>query len=134
MPQAKAQFAVQSWDENTWEEQPSREVEGAKRTRARVTYTYEGDLQGESVVEYQMNYNADGSGQFVALEQFTGSIGGKSGSVTLQHVGTFEPVRATLMVLPGSGTGELAGLSGQASIELAGHQDAYPITLDYEFA
>ena len=26
------------------------------------------------------------------------------------------------------------GVSGQASIELAGHQDSYPITLDYQFA
>jgi hypothetical protein len=131
--QAYAKFAVKSWHENTWEGKPSAEVTGARLTRAQVTYTYQGDMNGESSVEYLMNYNEDASGSFVALERFAGSIGGRPGSVVFQHVGTFEPVRATITVLPGSGTGDLCGLRGQAHIELAGHQPDYPITLEYRF-
>ncbi|MBZ0299411.1 MAG: DUF3224 domain-containing protein [Anaerolineae bacterium] len=130
---ARASFAVKSWTETTWDGKPAQEVTGAKLTRAQVNYTYQGDLDGESTVEYLMNYNADGSGQFVALERFTGTFAGRSGSVVFQQIGTFEPVRATLTILPGSGTGELAGLRGSSTNELAGHQPDYPITFEYRF-
>jgi hypothetical protein len=131
--QANATFALKSWVENTWEGQPAAEVKGAKLTKSKVEYIYQGDMVGESTVEYLMNYNEDGSGHFIALEHFTGSIGGKSGSVVFQHVGTFEPVRTTLTVLPGSGTGELAGLRGESQNEIVGHMEQYPITLNYHF-
>lgn len=131
--QANATFAVKSWTETTWDGKPAAEVEGAKLSHAVVEYTYQGDMQGQSTIRYVMSYNADGSGQFVALEHFTGSIGGKSGSVVLQQVGTFEPVTATLTVLPGSGTGELAGLRGESHIVLSGNMEQYPFILSYHF-
>jgi hypothetical protein len=131
--QANATFAVKSWTETTWDGKPAAEVDGAKLSHAVVEYTYQGDIQGQSTIHYVMNYNADGSGQFVALEYFTGSIGGKSGSVVFQQVGTFEPVTATLSVLPGSGTGELAGLRGESHISIPGHMEQYPFTLNYHF-
>ena len=134
MPQANAHFAIKNWDENTSDGKPYNEVKGAKLTHAQVAYTYDGEMVGESTIQYLMSYNADGSGSFVALEKFVGSVGGKSGSFIFQHIGTFEPVKATLTVLPESGTGELVNLRGEATIELAGHQESYPITLAYEMA
>ncbi len=133
MTQAKASFAVTSWDEKTWEGQPGSEIKGAKRTHSVVGYNYEGDLVGESTLHYLMSYTEDGPGSFVGIEHITGTLGGRSGSFDVQHVGTFEPVRATLTVVPGSATGELAGLRGQAEVELVGHQERYPLTLDYDF-
>lgn len=59
-----------------------------------------------------------GEAGYVAMEVFTGSIEGRNGSVTLQQSGLMradEPDLAYLVV-PGSGTGELAGLDG--SLEL----------------
>lgn len=132
--QASARFAVVHWAEKTWDGRPQTEVPGAKQTHAQVGYRYEGDLTGESTLHYLMQYNADGSGSFVALERFTGTLHGKAGSFVFQHVGTFEPVRAALTIIPGSATGELDGLRGTAQIELAGHAESYPLTLDYHFA
>ncbi len=133
----QAWFSVQGWDENTWEGKPQQEVSGAKNTQANVKYSYSGEISGESVVRYLMCYVEEGEhGSFVALEHFTGSIGGKQGTFTFQHTGTFEKdgVKATLVIVPGSGTGELAGLRGTGSVDLTGHQERYPLHLDYAFA
>jgi hypothetical protein len=131
---AQAAFSLKSWDENTWEGKPAAEVSGAKLSRAEVAYTYQGDLVGESKVQYLMAYVEKAAGSFTGLEAFTGSLAGRSGSFILQHTGTFkgDTVEAVLRVVPGSGTGELAGLRGEAAVKLIGHQESYPITLDYE--
>lgn len=133
--QAQAAFSVKSWDENTWNGRPSKEVNGAKLTRAAVTYTYTGAITGESALEYLMSYNADGTtGSFVALELVSGSVDGKTGSFVLLHNGTFDAtsVSGTVTVAPGSGTGALTGLRGTGAISLVGHQESYPFTLEYD--
>ena len=128
--QAKATFDIKSWDEKTY-----NEIEGApKLTRASVTKSYQGDIEGEGKVEYLMMYRTAGSASFMGLERVTGSIGGRSGSFVLQHTGTFEGgvAKVTLSVVPGSGTGDLRGLSGEGKFSV-GHQPPYSMTLDYGF-
>lgn len=128
-------FSVKGWDENTWDGKNYREVDGAKLTHAEVKYAYEGDIQGESTVHFLMSYVADGSyGSYVALEHVSGKLGGKSGSFVVQHTGIFnkDGVQGKTTVVPDSGTGELAGLKGQGSYDLAGHQESYPLQFDYE--
>jgi hypothetical protein len=131
---AQAAFSMKSWDENTWEGEPAAEVSGAKLSHAKVAYTYQGDLVGESKVQYLMAYVEEAAGSFTGLEAFTGSLAGRLGSFILQHTGTFkgDTVEVTLRVVPSSGTGELAGLRGEAVVKLVGHQESYPIALDYE--
>ena len=131
----QAMFAVKSWDEETWAGTPATEVTGAKLTRATVTYTYRGDIEGESELQYLMTYGDDGvTGSFVGLEQVRGSVGGREGTLVFEHTGTFDAqgVKATLRVAPGSGTGELAMLRGLGSVELVGHRAEYPIQFTYE--
>lgn len=132
--QADAAFSVKSWDEKTWDGKPHNQVAGAKLTRAEITYVYHGDIEGEGTVQYLMDYHEDGTGQYVGLEQVVGSIGGRSGSFVLQHLGTFDAqsVKASLSVVPGSGTGELRGLRGRAEVHISSHQESYPLTLEYE--
>ena len=79
-------------------------------------------------------YRDDGSASFVGLERVVGSVGGRSGSFVFQHTGTFKGgvATVTLMVVPGSGTGDLHGLSGKGGFTV-GHQGPYSITLDYDF-
>jgi hypothetical protein len=128
--QAKATFDIKSWDEKTY-----NEIEGAaKLTRASVTKSYQGDIEGEGKVEYLMMYRTAGSASFMGLERVTGNIGGRSGSFVLQHTGTFEGgvAKVTLSVVPGSGTGDLRGLSGEGKFSV-GHQPPYSMTLDYGF-
>jgi hypothetical protein len=128
--QAKATFGIISWDEK-----PYSEKEGApKLTRASVTKSYQGDIEGEGKVEYLMMYRSAGSASFMGLERVTGSIGGRSGSFVLQHTGTFEDgvAKVTLSVVPGSGTGDLRGMKGEGGFSV-GHQPPYAMTLDYQF-
>lgn len=127
--QAKATFEIEHWDETPLKDSG----EGPRLTRAVVTKTYEGDIRGESRLEYLMMHRDDGTAEFVGLERVTGSLGGRSGSFVLRHIGTFEEgiARAVLKVVDESGTKALAGLRGEGQFE-SGHRREYPLTLDYE--
>ena len=105
---SSATFEIQAWDE-----QPFDEAVGvSKLTRATVTKRYVGEVEGSSVTEWLMAYHPDKSAAFVGLERIRGNIGGRHGSLVLQHVGTFADgvARAALTVV--SGTDELKGAQG----------------------
>ena len=126
---ANARFAITSWDEKPYSEGPDL----PKLTRATVTKTFTGDIEGEGQVEYLMMYGGDGSATFVGLERVVGRIGGKAGSFVLQRTGIFESGQAkeSYSVIPSSGTGELRGLRGEGT-SAVGHGTEHPITLSYE--
>jgi len=134
-------FTVTSWEEKVVVDIDGEgtEINGVtypKRgfSRADTTYAYSGDIEGTSTVAYLISYN-DGFAPVTGFERFEGSIDGHDGSLVLQHVGDHdaEAVRATLTIVEGMGTGGLAGMRGEATIELAGHSDdGYPITLSYD--
>jgi len=132
MAQANATYAVKSWNRRRWEGDLT-EVGGAHLFRLQMHNIYQGDIEGEGSVQYLITQNADGTGSFVALEKVIGSVGGRSGSFVFRHVGTFDngQITETLTVTPGSGTGDLSGLSGQAVFEGDQHQERYPIMFDY---
>ncbi|HEX2611353.1 MAG TPA: DUF3224 domain-containing protein, partial [Gemmatimonadales bacterium] len=99
---ANARFTIKGWDEK-----PYSEVQGLpKLTRATVSKTFSGDIEGESQVHYLMMYRSDGSASFVGLERVVGRLNGKSGSFVLQRTGTFEggQARESYFVVSGSGT------------------------------
>ena len=129
MKSANARFALKSWDEKPYSEGPDL----PRMTRASVTKTFTGDLEGEGQVEYVMMYRADGSADFLGLERFVGRLGGKAGTFVLQRIGVFESGQAkeSYSVVPGSGTGELRGLRGDGS-SAVGHGTEHPFTLNYE--
>lgn len=72
-----------------------------------------------------------GSAAYVALETVTGALQGRQGSFSLVHHGLMAQGRPSLVisVVPDSGTGDLAGLSGRMDIRVEGHQHFY----DFEF-
>ena len=126
---ANARFAIKSWDEK-----PYSEGEGLpKLTRATVTKSFTGDIEGESQVDYLMMYQGDGSATFIGLERIVGRLGGKAGSFVLQRTGVFESGQAkeSYSVIPGSATGELLGLQGEGT-SAVGHGSEHPMTLNYE--
>ena len=126
---ANARFAIKSWDEK-----PYSEGEGLpKLTRASVSKTFTGDIEGEGHVEYLMMYRGDGSASFLGLERFVVRIGGKTGTFVLQRIGVFEEglAKESYSVIPGSATGELHGLRGDGS-SAVGHGMEHPVTLNYE--
>lgn len=128
---ANARFAIKNWDEKPYSEGPDL----PKLTRATVTKTFTGDIEGEGHVEYLMMYRSDGSATFLGLERISGRIGGRTGSFVLQRTGVFEGGQAkeSYSVLPGSATGDLRGLVG-AGTSAVGHGMEHPFVLDYELA
>jgi hypothetical protein len=126
-----ARFAIRSWDEKGYSEGQDL----PRLTRASVSKTFTGDIEGEGQVEYLMMYRGDGSATFVGLERVSGRIGGRSGTFVLQRTGVFEggQARESYAVVPGSGTGELAGLRGEGS-SAVGHGSEHPFALTYQLA
>jgi len=129
MKSANAQFAIKTWDEK-----PFSEGEGLpKLTRATVTKSFTGDIEGEGKLEYLMVYRGDGSATFVGLERVVGRLAGKAGSFVLQRTGVFEGgvAKESYSVVPGSGTGDLRDLRGEGT-SAVGHGMEHPMRLNYD--
>jgi hypothetical protein len=126
---ANARFAITSWNEEPCSEAPDL----PKLTRATVTKTFTGDIEGEGQVEYLMLYRSDGTATFVGLERIVGRLGGKAGSFVLQRTGVFEGGQAieSYSVISGSGTGELRTLRGDGTSSV-GHGMEHPFVLNYD--
>lgn len=103
--------------------------------RLSINKTFSGDLQATSQGEMLSAGTAvKGSAGYVAMECVTGTLHGKSGSFVLQHSGTMNrgAPELTVSVVPDSGTGELAGISGTLSIQITDGKHFYK--MDYEIS
>ena len=122
-------------DVNIEAEPPSWEQDDLKLNRNVVRKVFAGDMVGASEAQMIAAVTATpGSAGYVAIEHFTGSVGGKSGSFVLQHSGVMNrgDARLEVTIVPDSGTGELAGISGRLEIHNEEGQHSY--ALDYEVA
>lgn len=122
-----------SLDVNIEAEPPFLEQDGLRMSRSVVRKEFSGDLVGVSEAQMIAAYTGTpGSAGYVAIEHFTGSVGGKSGSFVLQHSGVMSKGEAqlTVVIVPDSGTGELVGISGTLGIENVQGRHSY--FLDYE--
>ena len=72
-----------------------------------------------------------GSAGYVAMEQVSGTLAGRSGTFTLQHTGTMNRGTPQLLVtvVPDSGTDQLEGLSGRMEINITEGKHLY----DFEY-
>ncbi|RKG76885.1 DUF3224 domain-containing protein [Corallococcus terminator] len=63
----------------------------------------------------------EGSAGYVAMERVTGTLEGRGGTFALQHSGTMTrgAPQLVITVVPDSGTGELVGLAGSMTIDIA---------------
>lgn len=126
----ETKLEIKSWDENPYRELADEQ----KFTRADVVLTGSGDDLSAASFEALMYYRADGTASYVSLMQVTGTLGGRSGSFVLQGEGTFDgkTARGESRVVPGSGTGGLAGITGTAE-SVSTHDDYpfMPLTLRY---
>ncbi len=122
-------FKILRWDEASYSE-----VDGAgKLTLATVDKTYEGDLTGTGALNYLMNYNTDGTADFVGFERIVGQVGGREGSFVLKHEGMDDGkvAHGNCRVMPGSGTGELAGLEGGANYAV-GRSENFSMSFSFD--
>jgi hypothetical protein len=84
---------------------------------------YHGDLEGTGKGQMLTAGSAvKGSGGYVAIEKVSGTLKGRSGTFVLQHNGSMAggKFHLNITVVPDSGTGQLAGISGTMNIIIAG--------------
>ncbi len=94
--------------------------------------TFHGDLEGTSSGQmFSAGDFKSGAAGYVAIESVSGKLGGKSGSFVLQHFATMDASGPNMVVKvsPGSGTGELKGISGTFTIIIADGKHSY----DFEY-
>jgi hypothetical protein len=102
--------------------------EGISLGRMSIDKTFRGDLAAKSLGEMlSVMTQVDGSAAYVAIEQVSGTLGEVSGTFVLGHFGimTQGQNRLLLEVVPDSGTGQLAGLSGKMTIKVEDGQHFY---------
>lgn len=95
--------------------------------RFSIDKQFHGDLEGISKGEMLSAGSPNGSGGYVAVEKVTGRLNGRSGSFVLQHNATMEngKPQMNIIVVPGSGSGALAGIAGKMDIAIEAGKHSY---------
>ena len=127
---ADAIITVREYEPSAYDEPAG----GPVLTRIHVEESFSGDISGDGVVEFLQAARADGSASFVGIERVTGTIAGRNGTFLLQDAGTVQDniVSGDWFVIPGSGTGKLAGLRGEGGFR-ANLGEGAQVHLDYWF-
>src|SRR5438445_2125876 len=102
--------------------------EGSPVGRMSIDKQIPGDLEGTSKGEMlTAATSVKGSGAYVAIERVTGSLHGRTGSFVLQHIGTMTRgvPKLSITVVPDSGTGQLAGVTGKFQVIIADGKHSY---------
>jgi hypothetical protein len=100
----------------------------ATLARMSIDKHFHGDLEAASKGEMLSAGSAvKGSAGYVAIERVVGAIRGRTGSFVLQHTGTMNrgAPQLSVTVVPDSGTGQLTGLAGRMTIQIADGKHSY---------
>jgi len=70
-----------------------------------------------------------GAAGYVAIEMVTGTLNGKQGNFALEHLATMDASgpKMQVIVVPGSGTGELKGITGTFTIRIEDGEHFYEL-------
>ncbi len=100
---------------------------------AHMVKTFTGAVQGRATTQFSYAFSeATGVGTYVAMESFEGTLDGRRGTLNLAHSATTDGVTRSdefFLIVPGSGTGELAGITGTGAVVIDG--DTESMRLDY---
>jgi hypothetical protein len=101
-------------------------------SRMIIDKQFHGDLEGVSKGQMLAAGTAvKNSAGYVAIEQVTGTLGGRKGTFILQHSGTMTrgAPQLSVTVVPDSGTDQLVGLTGKMMINIIDGKHLY----DFEY-
>ncbi len=98
-------------------------LRGTRRRR------FAGDIAGEGTADILIAQGTPERVGYVATERFTGSVAGRSGTFLFQHGAAIDRGDLTPFgyIVPGTGTGELAGIRGEVRM------GTDTLTLSYDF-
>jgi hypothetical protein len=111
---------------------PEEKVGDPSIGRMSLDKQFHGDLEGTSKGQMLTAMtDVKGSAGYVAMERVTATLhtprGPRTGTFALQHTGIMNrgTPQLTITVVPDSGTGQLAGLTGNLTINIADGQHSY---------
>jgi hypothetical protein len=107
---------------------PDDKAEGATVGKFSLDKKFQGDLEGISKGEMlAVSTPIQGSAGYVAMEQVTGTLNGRTGTFALQHTGTMNrgAPQLSVTVVPDSGTSQLVGLAGKMDIKITDGKHFY---------
>ncbi|GLY41739.1 hypothetical protein Amsp01_077620 [Amycolatopsis sp. NBRC 101858] len=126
-------FTMKNWEENI----VSGTEGGPRVAYAHASMAYDGVIEGESICDLLLYYAGEGydSGKTTSpsFERFAGKVDGREGTFIVKHEFTFDAqgIASTFSVVPGSGTGELAGLTGSGTVGGAMGEEKMGYTFEY---
>src|SRR3981189_3600400 len=109
-------------------QKPDGKFEDATLGRMTIDKQFHGDLEATSKGQMlTASTDVKGSAGYVAIERVTGKLDGHRGSFVLPHSGpmTGGAPQLSITVVPDSGTGQLAGLTGKMTITIADGKHFY---------
>ncbi|OKI02049.1 hypothetical protein A6A06_13180 [Streptomyces sp. CB02923] len=121
-----------------WKEHALNSDGGFPRlAHAAVTNAFSGGIEAaHTVCEYTIVYVTEKTGTFTGMELLEGGIDGRRGTFAVEERGSFGDrgsVHCTFEVVPGSATGDLAGLRGTGEFTAEHGSPSVPYTFDYDF-
>jgi hypothetical protein len=118
MPTVSGTFELLSGGEEPYREDP----DGPRLTHAKGTQRFGGGIEGNGSVDWLVCYRPDKTARFVGLQRIDGRIGDRTGGFVLEATSTYDGKASTgtWEVISGTGTDELAGITGRGGFEAPG--------------
>jgi hypothetical protein len=127
---AESAFEITGWDE-----EDVIDADGVRIYRVKVAKTLTGDLDGTAQGWMTMAMAPGDSAAYVGFDRLEVTVGGRTGSFVIRHNALMHAGGgdATWDIVPGSGTGELAGIIGTSKVDR--HDDgSHTYAIDYDLA
>jgi hypothetical protein len=117
MATATGSFKITGGDEDAYDV-----ADGLRLTHASGQQSFTGGIEAVGSVHWLMAYRPGKTARFVGLQRISGSLDGRRGSFLLtaegDHDGSTSRIR--WRVVDGSGSGELAGITGEGAMDAPG--------------
>ncbi len=102
---------------------------------ATMTKIFDGEIAGQAATVFTAAFDQDsGTGTYLAMESFEGVIADRAGSFNFLHSATTSGRDRSdpfFLIVPHSGTGELAGITGTGEITVDA-DGTHHLRLDYD--
>jgi hypothetical protein len=112
---------------------PQETADEAPVARMLLYKEFHGDLEAIAHGEMMAAHEPlTGAGVYVAIDRVAGSLHGKGGSFLIAHRGirNSSGQQLEIVIVPGSGTGELAGITGTVGIEIVDKKHYYSVAYE----
>ncbi|MDF3289793.1 DUF3224 domain-containing protein [Streptomyces silvisoli] len=130
--QTTGHFTFANWDEQA----VSSSDVIPRLAHASVTNAFSGGIKAaDTTCEYTIVYVTEKTGTFTGMEALTGQLDGREGAFVVEQRGSFDAdgtVHCTFEVVPGTGTGELVGLTGTGGFTAHHGEPSVAYTFEYE--